>query len=314
MFVLLTLACLWLGWQAKRARDQETAVAAIRGVGGEIEYTYQLVIRFSKNGTFDEVQPFAPAWLRNALGEDFFITVCRVSIQNRSCGSFFVESIPVVTDETLKHLKKLAHLESLVIQATPLTESDVEIIAKLSQLKHLSISGPQLSDAGIAHLARLPKLKSLSISGEQLSDETIIALRSFPQLERLSFGGYRMTNEALAHLKYISRLRQLTLSGIRGGSSKNKMDGSGFQHVAQVAKLTNLEVHNFELNDADLEPLSQLTKLESAMFVGTDVTSKGLAKLQIALPAARLGATGRFGPNYASPKLQADDGGRVKKR
>src|SRR5688572_22036394 len=80
LLILLTLACLWLGWQAKRARDQRQAIATIRAAAGTVLYTYQ----FDANGVFadygNKLKPLAPAWLRDALGQDFFISIHDVKI------------------------------------------------------------------------------------------------------------------------------------------------------------------------------------------------------------------------------------------
>ena len=305
LFVLLTLACLWLGWQAKRARDQKQAVAAIRAAGGNIIYTYQV----APNGTLkdpglpDSSRPLAPAWLRDALGEDFFITAYSVMLPSPAPGGGVQTVNTQVSDETLKHLAKLPRLKSLGIGALELTDSSLHLIAELPQVEHIVLRSPRLTDAGIAHLARLPRLKTLSIAGEQFSDQSIVALRAFPQLEWLTLNGGHMTNDGLAHLKHLPKLRRLALSGTGpGGGVKTKMTGAGLKHVAEVAELVDLQMYDFDLNDDDLEPLSRLTKLRSASFSGTGVTAAGMAKLKKALPQAWLTASTGAGSIYPPVK------------
>ncbi len=75
LLVLVTALAVWFGTWAKYARDQKSAVDAVREVGGEVSYAYQ----YDKNGDFlDKASPWAPAWLRNTVGEDYFVTVVGV--------------------------------------------------------------------------------------------------------------------------------------------------------------------------------------------------------------------------------------------
>lgn len=239
LFILLTLACVWLGWQAKRARDQKVAVAAIRGVGGTFEYTYQ----FADDGTFQvNREPAAPQWLRDLVGEDFFITVCDVGLyddwesKTSAWDSFSRKGTAVeVTDEMLEHLKRLPRLKRLFIHtATP--DAGLESVGRLSQLERLNYH--EVTDDGVRHLSRLSNLKRLRLFGLKLSDRSLLELARFKQLESLDISSDEITDAGLLHLEKLPALREFTLES----------------------------------------------------YIKSDVTADGMARLQEALPDARLTA------------------------
>ena len=77
VMVLCAIACSWFVVRMNRARKQEEAVKAIRDVGGDIHYTFQ----YNRSGKFmPKAEPWAPGWLRSAIGEDFFLRVKNVWI------------------------------------------------------------------------------------------------------------------------------------------------------------------------------------------------------------------------------------------
>ncbi len=54
LMIVVAVFCVWLGFTAKRARDQRLAVEAIRAVHGGISFQHQL----------DRTDPPGPEWLR----------------------------------------------------------------------------------------------------------------------------------------------------------------------------------------------------------------------------------------------------------
>src|SRR4029077_6148244 len=107
--MLLILLCgLWMGWRVNRANDQRRAVAAIRRAGG--------------GGGYDQKgRPWAPAWLRKRLGDEFFQDVTSVQFLDRSH----------VTDHDLAPLESLDRLEELAISGAPITDSGLKHISNL---------------------------------------------------------------------------------------------------------------------------------------------------------------------------------------
>jgi hypothetical protein len=299
LFVALTVACLWLGWQGRLARDQARVVAAIRSVGGIVQYEHQ----FDRRGNFLEAaEPIAPAWLRRWIGDDFFVTVSQVAFLTSpapSGGEWTVNT--QVTDETLKQLAALPSLTGLSLRADELSDAGLETISHLRQLERLSVSAWKITDAGVAHLARLTRLKGLELLGINLSDESIAAVASLPRLESLQLRGGRMTNAGLAHLRRIRTLRGLTICADAPHIPGTEINGAGLVAVAELSQLENLALMCVRSSDAQLEPLARLTKLRSAWFDMTGVTTDGMAKLQEALPKTALMASDGGGTVWPRP-------------
>jgi len=67
-FVLLTIACVWLGIGVNRARNQRLAVEQIRALGGRVSYDYQYPLIADRFHTFRASEP---EWVMRLLGVDF---------------------------------------------------------------------------------------------------------------------------------------------------------------------------------------------------------------------------------------------------
>ena len=67
--VLLTVACVWLGWLANRANNQRRTVQWATELGGYVSYDYQY-----------HPEPPGPEWLRNLIGIHYFANVVRVRL------------------------------------------------------------------------------------------------------------------------------------------------------------------------------------------------------------------------------------------
>ena len=79
--VVLTIGCLWLGWQVDGVREQRRAIKAVEALGGIARYDWQpKLLVYRKPGRKPvfllsnqiELTPAGPAWLRSILGDDFF--------------------------------------------------------------------------------------------------------------------------------------------------------------------------------------------------------------------------------------------------
>jgi len=86
LFVLVTVLCVWLAVTANRARNQREAVAAIEELGGSVRYEYQ--------NSFGQ-EPPGPKWLRELVGEEYFVSVVDVFLHNTK-----------VTDNGVKKLQQ----------------------------------------------------------------------------------------------------------------------------------------------------------------------------------------------------------------
>ena len=152
-----------MGWRINRANDQRRAVAAIRRAGGGVGYDHK-------------GRPWAPAWLRKRLGDEFFQEVTSVQFLERSN----------VTDRDLAPLESLDRLEELAIHGAPITDSGLKHISNLTELRILSLWETRgVSDAGLVHLAELTKLQTLNLYRCGITDAGLVHLRRMTDLDSL---------------------------------------------------------------------------------------------------------------------------------
>ena len=138
----------WLGWIVRSAHVQRDAVVAIRCCGGYVAYDWE----WTDGQPNPKGQPWAPKWLVDRLGADYF------------------GSVVFVTD---------------VISEW----SDAELvpIGRLRRLEKLALNSRRLTGAGLAHLKGLTNLRSLNLRESQLGDVDLVFSRSLPNCDRLSF-------------------------------------------------------------------------------------------------------------------------------
>src|SRR5262245_13877812 len=81
VFVLVTLYCIWLAGVTIRAREQQRAILRIQELHGVVAFAFELD---PKGNWHDKPQQFVPAWIRNALGEDYFRRAIVASFEQSS--------------------------------------------------------------------------------------------------------------------------------------------------------------------------------------------------------------------------------------
>ena len=124
LIVVTLVGCglAWLGWTVRGARQQQTAVAAIRKLGGFVTYDYQFD---SQGRDVPNAAPPGPAWMHSLLGDDFFRSVYGV----------------ILVDPAVK-------------------DADLEQLMALKQLRYVLLPSPNVTDAGAAKLQKaLPNCK-----------------------------------------------------------------------------------------------------------------------------------------------------------
>ena len=72
----MTALAVWLGVVVNRATEQREAVEAIEALGGYVIYDWQAP-------SSDAEQLAGPAWLRRAVGDDFFRTLAKRALTIR---------------------------------------------------------------------------------------------------------------------------------------------------------------------------------------------------------------------------------------
>jgi hypothetical protein len=130
--LVVTAACLWLGWHV-RPVDQNEAVAAIEEMGGLVRWD------LGENGQ--------PAGV-------FFITHLIVG------GPGFADSpkvrkTTILTDSGLKYVACLPTVRYLVLESVPITDAGLRRIYGLKNLRYIGVLGTDVSAAGIAELQKV---------------------------------------------------------------------------------------------------------------------------------------------------------------
>jgi hypothetical protein len=237
-----------LGWIVRNARIQRKAVVAIEKAGGRVGYNWEW-----QNDHWNlSGKPWAPRWLVNTLGADYFGHVVVVLISTRKPSA-----------EELAHVGNLRQLEVLLFYDSNLADNDLAHLNKLANLRNLQLSwsgsrrGLKISDSGIERLKGLTNLEELGLAGTQISDAGLRNVEGMTKLKGLSLEETPITDNGLAHLKDLTELNYLDVSGT-------------------------------QVTDKGLVHLKGLTKVKLSYVRRTSVTDAGVKELQRSLPNIKM--------------------------
>jgi len=241
LIVLVLVTGVWLGWIVRSARIQREAVAAITNAGAEVEYDLEW-----SNGKFiPSGKPWAPGWLADLIGVDYFGHVTNV-----------------VYDVVPSEAAKLPSAE----------------VGLLTRRERPRFSADDLVAASLSDLHSLANLGELDLSYRDLTDTDLANLKGLTSLKVLYLSyNLQMTDAGLAHLKGLTTLSLLDLDG-------TKITDAGLAHLVGLSKLNSLSLRGTEVTDTGLEHLKALTKLSRLYLGDTKVTDAGVKELRSALP------------------------------
>jgi len=157
----------WLGWMVRSARIQREAVEAIQGAGGRIMYDWEW-----ENGYPTKNEgPWAPRWLVDRLGIDYFGSVVYVEF------NVFDAFVMTMGEDTGIDAAKLRSYRRRL-------DSALAQVGRLRRLEELELSSSEVTDAGLKHLMGLTALKKLGLGSTQVTDAGVQELqRALPNLE-----------------------------------------------------------------------------------------------------------------------------------
>ena len=255
----------WFAKRVQQARRQRDAVIAIKDGSAlcNVYYDYQLD---SSGKEIRNAERLDPVWLRELVGDDFFVNVVSISV-GRDCDMKRLKDLPhvqnldlfnsYVTDDGLAQLENMTQLKTLRIENAPVTDAGMKYLEPLTQLHTLRLNWLPVTDAGLVHIKKLSQLRDLQLVGSKVSDVGLENLRALPQLEMLFLSDTAITDAGLIHLKGLTHLRWLDLGGTK-------------------------------VTDSGLEHLTGLTEVQTLWLKGTQVTDAGVKKLQQALPKCKI--------------------------
>jgi hypothetical protein len=187
LVVLASIGMSWLAVRMQRVRRQREAVAAIKKVGGCIQYDYQSDEK--GNWIKNSVLP-GPIWARRLLGDDFFINVIGVNLCHTR-----------ITDAVMEHVEGLGKIQELDLGSTRITDAGMEHLKRSTQLQYLILADCKITDAGLRHLKGLIQLKWLSLDDTKVTDSGLEHLQGLTQLQELDLYGTQVTNEGVRRLQ-----------------------------------------------------------------------------------------------------------------
>jgi internalin A len=260
-------SCIAIG--INNARRQKEAVEAIKKIGGEVIYDYEIFKDGETSYVIDDQD--CPALLKS----DFIANVVQVRSQKMDdiCIAhlkdlYRLECLDInsslgVTDAGLHNLTKLKYLKKLNISRTHITNDGIEIINELSNLEWLDISYTQINGAGIAKLKGLKHLKILNLTGIDLT-----------YAERKKIGEVPIN---LPELKDTIAPKQLIAPIFKVGSPTN----AGLEQLGKLHQLQMLHLSRTGLKNDDLAYLKTLKNLTWLTLTDNSlITDRGLENIK----------------------------------
>jgi Leucine-rich repeat (LRR) protein len=164
--------------------------------------------------------------------------------------------------------------ESILVEARPLSDSDLEAVRGLQGLHTLLLDHPgnRFSAAGLSKLNGLDNLIHLRIRGHGVDDEAVSHITKLKSLRILNVPQAEITDAGLANLAELPNLEQLRL-----GSSK--VTQAGIEAIAALPRLKRLHLIDIPVGDAGLKALAGMKQLESLYLDGAEVTDAGVDEL-----------------------------------
>ncbi len=292
MILLVFVVGAGLSWIVRQAHIQRDAVAAIRKAGGSVFYNWEMYHGKAIPGG----RPWAPSWIVESIGVDFFGHVTHVEFGGTSRPAdtvlaevgrlnqlqrLWLSNSSVITEAELVDLDGLTKISSVVVNSSQVTDAGLARLKGLANLSILSLEGTQVTDAGLAHLKGLTNLSTLWLGSHKVTDAGLVQLKGLTNLSDLSLYGTQVTDAGLVHLKGLTNLSVLDLRD-------TQVTDAGLVHLKGLTKLSILDLRGTRVTDAGLVRLKGLTNLKTLFLSATRVTDAGVNELKRALPGLKM--------------------------
>lgn len=177
----------------------------------------------------------------------------------------------LISDESLGSLALCKTIKRIRVPRTKVSDAGLAYIKNLEQLELLDLTEcEQISDAGLAHLAGLTKLRILSLSGPRNTEVGMPHLSDMTKLKEFSLFRTRAGNAALAT---VARARDMTKIKLRDSAITTE---GVVEHIGKFPNLIALELSENPIEDAALEEIGKLRKLEDLNLLRTRITDAGV--------------------------------------
>ena len=270
-----------------------------------------------------EQQKLTSLTLKNTLVDDEGIAQL---VDLKSLKIVELRVAPVVTDRAMESLVKLPKLRAVRLVGGNITDRGVTTLLRAPQLRELDVRNCRdVTKAAIEQVAQQGTLRVLKIGGPAIDDQTLGIVARMQNLAGLCLDTCNISDAGLAKLDQLSpkmlavqtcpnvtdrgldilahdkNLRQLTLYGVKAkGAALAKLphpeeltelnmaqSGITDAEASLLTKMTHLESLNLSqtaVTDASVDVIAKLASLKRLAVSQTHITDKGVQRLRGALP------------------------------
>ena len=122
-------------------------------------------------------KPWAPRWLVDRLGVDYFGHVTDVTVIN---------SVGDGPKAAIAPICRLSGVQGIHVFAPPFGDAELAGLRGLRSLSVLNLAGSHVSDSGLAHLKGLTNLSIMSLCNTKITDEGLAHLDGLTKLSYLN--------------------------------------------------------------------------------------------------------------------------------
>ena len=178
-----------------------------------------------------------------------------------------------ITDDQLRYLKHLEHLERLYLKDTGLNGSGLKHLTGLPKLNSISLQGLKLKPEAFDALAQMNNLQYLGLDQTSTTDEDLAKLSGLKQLKYLWLNETKVTDRGFAAIGNMDGLEKLVLTDVA-------IDGSGLEELTGLKNLKYLSLEGCPVDDSIMKQLQQFVGLETLGLDKTRVTDKAVAEIK----------------------------------
>lgn len=149
----------------------------------------------------------------------------------------------------------------------------IDFIMRQQNLSVLDLSATEINESDLRAISGLKKLGSLSIDTSSISNRALFASKLLQRLECVGLLNLRDSTPVLQSLLASKRLNNLVLMSA-------KLNKSDFAIIAQMSRLTSLDLSGTNIDDNDLKQLTVLRNVRFINLFATRITKKSVPTLR----------------------------------
>jgi len=214
-----------------------------------------------------------------------------------------------VTDDVLRNLKKLKHIERLMLSGGAISDASISHLAELKHLKTLFLLSTKVTGTSFSELKGIPELQELILSRSPIVNAALVSLKELKGLRGINFLDTKITSEGLVHVKDLKKIEWLgindtlltkdgivklnnveTLDSMTIFCESNEYERHLF-YLIELGRLRKLTLCANEVSDATVDVLNRMPHLKELVLEDCTISperrsslKKGLPKTQISFP------------------------------